>query len=127
VTIVAPPAQGTWYNLGQVVTKVLNQLRLAGTDVDKTRIEQLVPVAAGLINGELDRVNPLTPVVAKDQPDTMVTPGILEALERLTIELYARGKVDTPGGTLLTSEATSAAIDVVREDISGAKSRWGIA
>lgn len=124
---IAPPAQGAWYDVDDVTTKVLARLRLVVSDVDRTRIAQLVDVAAGLINNELDRGNPMTPVVDQDQPDTMVTPDILEALERVTVELYARGRVSAPGGVLVTGMSTGEAIDIVRAELGPHKSRWGLA
>lgn len=127
MTVIAPPAQGAWYDVDDVASRVLARLRLPNVDVDKARIARLVDVAAGLINTELDRVNPMSLTVAQDQPATMVTPTIIDALERLTIELYARGRVDRVEGVLVTVGAMGAALDVVRPELEGHKSRWGIA
>ena len=133
---VSPPAQGAWYDLDTVVADVLARLRLTGTDVDEPRIRALVPSAAVLINAELDRVYPMTPVGTVDVDDvdedadvtelleTNVTPDILEALARLTIELYRRGRSDTQGNFPVEF---GSAIDVVAGDLSSHKSRFGIA
>lgn len=133
---VPPPAQGDWYVLADVVADVLARLRLFAGDVDETRIQALVPVAAMHINDELDREFAMTPAGTVDTTDvdedldvtelleTNVTPTILEALSRLTIELYRRGRADAAGNVLVE---VGAAIDAVVDDIAPHKSRWGLA
>lgn len=133
---VCPPAQGVWYDLDTVVADVLARLRLPLTDVDEPRIRGLVAVAAMQINNELDRRYPMTAASGIDTEDldedldvtealaTNVTPTILEALSRLTIELYRRGRSDTQGNFPVEFGAP---IEVVLADISPHKSRWGIA
>lgn len=133
---VAPPAQGDWYDLTEITADVLARLRLSEGDVDASRIEALVPVAAMHINDELDRVNELTPEGTIDTEDVdqdeditelnpnNVTPTILEALKRLTIELYRRGKVGRDGNVPVEF---GPAIEVVQGDLSPHKSRWGLA
>lgn len=133
---VCPPAQGDWYDLDTVVADVLARLRLQTTDVDEPRIRSLVAVAAMQINDELDRRYPMTAASGIDSTDldedldvtepllTNVTPTILEALSRLVIELYRRGRTDTQGNIVVE---VGAAIDVVAGDISPHKSRFGIA
>lgn len=135
-TCVPPPAQGDWYVLDTVVADVLSRLRLQGTDVDEPRVRSLVPAAAVQINGELDRVYAMTPAGTADVDDvdedadvaelleTNVTPDIIDALVRLTIELYRRGRSDTQNNFPLES---GSAIDVVIGDLSTHESRWGIA
>lgn len=133
---VPPPAQGYWYDLNATVATVMDRLRLQGTnDPDKARITSLVPVAATLINDELDRVNPLTSVLASTNPPVTApwsvvsawsgpTPTIIEALVLLTIELY-RGNPTELGQP--TTAGVAVPIDVVTSLLSGHKSRWGIA
>lgn len=131
---IAPPAQGEWYDLDTVVADVLARLRLGSVDVDEPRIRGLVAVAAMHINDELDRVYPMTAASGIDTEDldedldvteplaTNVTPTILEALSRLTIELYRRGRTDVQGNVVVE---LGAAIDVIVDDIRPHKSRWG--
>lgn len=126
---VSPPAQGVWWDTSTTVARVLARLRLSPTDVDVDRVRVLVGVAAVHINNELDRSTPMTAASATD-PDTgaplesNVTPSILEALERVTVELYSRGKTDVRDGSIVVD--TAAVVDVVRQDISSHKSRFGI-
>lgn len=131
---VPPPAQGYWYNLDATVTEVLKRLRLLQVDIDEPRIRSLVPVAATLINDELDRVNPLTSIMASQAPPVTApwsvvsawdgpTPTIIEALTLLTIELY-RGNTTELGQTPAPFGVPA---DVVTSLLSGHKSRWGIA
>lgn len=133
MTCVYPPAQGSWWDLDEVAADVLARLRLVAGDPDEGRIRELVVVAAGYINNELDRATAMTPASAVD-PDTLepletnVTPTILEALSRVTIELYRRGRVlrrDQRNNTVDPGFETAPVIDVVREDISAHKSRFG--
>lgn len=133
---VLPPAQGAWYDLDTVVADVLARLRLLESDVDEPRIRLLVPSAAVLINDELDREYPMTAASGVDSDDldedldvteplaTNVTPDILDALSRLTIELYRRGRSDTQGNFPVE---VGSAIDVVIGELSTHKSRFGIA
>lgn len=133
---VCPPAQGDWYDLDTVVADVLARLRVGQTDVDEPRIRSLVPAAAVLLNDELDRVYPMTAASGIDSSDldedsdvtellaTNVTPDILDALSRLTIELYRRGRSDTQGNFPLE---VGSAIDVVAGDLASHRSRFGIA
>ena len=131
MSTVAPPAQGTWWDRDAICARVLARLRLHVGDADADRIRELADIAAGHINNELDRATAMTPASAVD-PDTLepldtnVTPTILEALERVTVELYTRGKSDLRDVGLIVSD-TSAVIDVVRDDISTNKSRFGFA
>lgn len=96
---VPPAAQGYWYDLPWTVNAVLARLRLMNTDIDQPRIVQLVPVAAGMVNNELDRVNPLTNISVSAAPPVTAawstvsawdgpTPAIIEALIQLTVDLY---------------------------------------
>jgi hypothetical protein len=118
-----------WWDTSTTVARVLARLRLSPTDVDVDRVRVLVGVAAVHINNELDRSTPMTAASATD-PDTgaplesNVTPSILEALERVTVELYSRGKTDVRDGSIVVD--TAAVVDVVRQDISSHKSRFGI-
>lgn len=133
---VYPPAQGEWWNLDTVVADVLARLRLQATDVDELRIRALVPAAAVQINDELDRVWAMTPEGTVDTADvdedldvtepleTNVTPDILDALSRLTIELYRRGRSDRDGNFPVE---IGPAIDVVVGELASHRSRWGIA
>lgn len=133
---VSPPAQGAWYDLETVVSDVLGRLRLQGTDVDEPRIRSLVPSAAVQINDELDRVYEMTPEGTADVDDvdedaditellaTNVTPDILDALARLTIELYRRGRSDTKGNFPVEF---GSALDAVLPELASHKSRFGIA
>lgn len=142
MSLVAPPAQGNWFDADEVTAKVLARLRLTAGDTDESRIRALVDVAAGHINNELDRATPMTAATALDVDDvdedddttelasTNVTPVILEALERVTIELYRRGRVDRrdAAGTIdAVGIDTIPVIEVVRDDISAHKSRFGFA
>lgn len=133
---VSPPAQGDWYDLDTVVADVLARLRLQSTDVDEPRIRALVPAAAVQINDELDRVWAMTPAGTVDTADvdedldvtelleTNVTPDILDALSRLTIEMFRRGRSDRDGNFPVE---IGSALDVVVGDLSTHKSRFGIA
>ena len=126
----SPPAQGTWWVLSDVVDSVLSRLRLRGTDIDRARIEQLVPVAAEQINNRLDRQYPLTPPGTVDDEDVLLetnaTPGLIDALRDVTIELYLRrGNLARDAVTLVD---VSDAVDVAAPDLEYAyKSRWGFA
>src|SRR5262245_60030499 len=93
---IPPPAHGYWYDLDSTVNVVLQRLRLRGTDIDASKIRDLVPVAATMIDNELDRVNPMTNVSAAPPVSASwssvsawggPTPTIIEALVRLTVEL----------------------------------------
>lgn len=133
---VYPPAQGDWYDLDTVVADVLARLRLQENDVDEPRIRELVPVAAMQINNYLDRVYAMTPAGTADTADvdedgdvaelleTNVTPTILDALKRLTIELYGRGRSDRNGSVAVE---IGDPLDVVLDDLTSHKSRWGFA
>lgn len=123
---VPPPAHGYWYDLEATVTAVLARLRLLNTDVDEPIIRGLVPVAATMIDNELDRVNALTPVTVSAAPPVTAawasvsawsgpTPTILEALTQLTVDLYT-GVVPV-GGDLGQAGAL----------VAPHKSRFGIA
>lgn len=115
---VAPPAQGTWYNVNLVVPKVLARLQLKADDPLEPRVRELVDVAAGHINNELDRVT--------DMPSVEL-PALLDALERVTLELFRRGRTDRGQGGEFAPLDVSPVIDIVRDDISPYKSRMGLA
>jgi hypothetical protein len=94
---IPPPAHGYWYDLDSTVRAVLKRLRLLNTDIDEPRIRELVPVAATMIDNELDRVNPLAHVSAAPAVTAAwasasawegPTPTILEALIQLTVDVY---------------------------------------
>jgi hypothetical protein len=125
---IPPPAHGYWYDLDSTVRAVLDRLRLLQTHIDEPRIRQLVPVAATMIDNELDRVNPLTNVsVSANPPVTAAwstvsawdgpTPTIIEALIRLTVDVYTGVVPFDAGGDL-------GAAGVI---VAPHKSRFGIA
>jgi hypothetical protein len=135
---VTPPARGDWYDLGAVVDDVMGRLRLRSVDVDRARIEHLVPVAAEQIDIRLDRAYPLTPVGAVDTEDvdededvtelldSNVTADILDALRNVTIELYLR-RGPVPRDAVTVGEIASA-IDAAAPNLEeGHRSRWGFA
>lgn len=122
---VPPPAHGYWYDLNATVSAVMARLRLMNTDVDQPRIVQLVPVAAMMVDNELDRVNPLTYVSAAPPVSAAwstvsawdgPTPTIIEALISLTVDLY-NGVVPIDGDNLGVADAL----------LGPHKSRFGIA
>lgn len=129
----AAPAQGAWYDLDTVVYDVLDVLRLREEDLDRARVETLVPVAAEQINIRLDRVNELLPAgttIGEGDDEELdpraVTPDILQALRDTTVELYLRRRTGTvsPGAAFPDVEA----VDVAAPGLdTGHKSRWGMA
>lgn len=122
---IPPPAHGYWYDLESTVTSVLAKLRLLNTDIDEPRIRELVPVAATMIDNELDRVNPMTNVSAAPPVSAAwssvsawsgPTPTIIQALIQLTVDLYV-GVVSMDDGSLGTAGGL----------VAPHKSRFGIA
>lgn len=125
-----PPAQGEWFDLQAITDEVLGRLRLRSADVDRSRVEQLVPVAAQQINIRLDRAYPMTPLGTVDDDDvllpTNVTEDILDALRNVTVELYLR-RGPVPANAVSVGEVV-AAIDAAAPDLEeGHRSRWGLA
>lgn len=51
----APPDQTAWWDVTATADAVLVKLRLTSTDVDRGRIEALIPVAGYRMNQRLDR------------------------------------------------------------------------
>ena len=78
--VASPPATGVWWDPEATYASVLLQLRLAGGDVDETRLRGLIPAAGAYIDNYLDRET----VVEGPPPP----PLLQEALERKTITLY---------------------------------------
>jgi hypothetical protein len=85
---VPAPATGVWYDIDVTVGSVLAALRLTISDIDEPRVRALVPSAAGLIDGFLDRE-----VVLEGPPPH---PTVQAVLEELVIVLY-HGTLPVPG------------------------------
>jgi len=119
----APPL---WVDTDQVLSDVLDVLRLQPTDDDVDRIEAQIPTAADLVANYLDRdADPLP-----DAPP--MNPLVRTAMTNATIELYRRK--DAPFGVLNGWSPDEMAIRVSTDPLRGVmkillplKQRFGVA
>ena len=115
-----------WIDADQVLTDVLDVLRLPATDDDVPRIEAQIPTAAALVENYLDRdADPL-------EPAPPMHPLVRTAMTNATIELYRRK--DAPFGVLNGWSPDEMAIRVSTDPLRGVvqillplKLRFGVA
>lgn len=114
-----------WIDADQVLTDVLDVLRLPATDDDVDRIEAQIPTAADLCANYLDRdADPLPPAPP-------MHPLVRTAMTNATIELYRRK--DAPFGVLNGWSPDEMAIRISTDPLRGVvkillplKQRFGV-
>lgn len=114
-----------WVDPVTVLADVLDILRLPASDADAARIEALIPTAAHLVDGFLDRGDDPLPVAPPMHP--LVRTG----MTNVTVELYRRK--DAPFGVLnswtpdgMATRISSDPLASSRKLLQPLKRHWGL-
>lgn len=117
---VPPPAVNLW-DTAAIAASALAVLRFGSGDVDEDRVKAAAVAACGLVDHQVDRLEPITP-----------TATMTDSAVQVTIELYRRK--DAPFGTTNAWSQDTVAAVLAGSPLTGVvgellpdKERWGLA